>query len=501
MTEAIYILDEICLRTDRFIKAMPKELRKEYGQFFTGVHTARFMASMFDIHAASSCDTLKLLDAGAGSGILTAALAERLLNDTQSVICATCYETDQNIIPLLAENLESLKKAHPDRFESEIIRENYILCNDNGESHGLFECTGRKERFDFIIGNPPYKKISADSPEAKAMPHVCHGAPNLYFLFMAMGVSQLNESAEMVYIIPRSWTSGAYFEKFRHYLLTRTTLEHIHLFESRDKVFEKESVLQETMIVKVCNKKEIPSEVLITTTPDSKNFSNPTRIQSPYSAVVAGRREYVFLPTNEKEIENLRRLNNLPYTMPEIGIRMKTGLVVDFRSREYLRQEKAPDTFPLIYCTHIREGHVKFPAGRENEYLATSRKGMLQPNKNYLFIKRFTAKEEPRRLQCGIYLKRNMPDYEYISSQNKVNFVDSDKEMSECAVFGLYVLFNSRPYDLYYRILNGSTQVNSTEINTMPVPPMDTIELMGKELIKTKDFSEESCDRILNAHI
>ncbi len=42
--------------------------------------------------------------------------------------------------------------------------------------------------------------------------------------------------------------------------------------------------------------------------------------------------------------------------------------------------------------------------------------------------------------------------------------------MSECLVYGLYVLFNSTIYDEYYRILNGSTQVNSTEINAMPVP-------------------------------
>ena len=52
---------------------------------------------------------------------------------------------------------------------------------------------------------------------------------------------------EMVYIIPRSWTSGAYFKRFREYFLTEGKLEHIHLFVSRNKVFDKESVLQETI--------------------------------------------------------------------------------------------------------------------------------------------------------------------------------------------------------------------------------------------------------------
>jgi len=63
------------------------------------------------------------------------------------------------------------------------------------------------------------------------------------------------------------------------------------------------------------------------------------------------------------------------------------------------------------------------------------------------------------------------------------------------------VLFNSTLYDCYYRILNGSTQVNSTEINSMPVPPMSIIETMGKELIRVKDMSVKSCDNILRSYI
>lgn len=75
------------------------------------------------------------------------------------------------------------------------------------------------------------------------------------------------------------------------------------------------------------------------------------------------------------------------------------------------------------------------------------------------------------------------------------------KGLSECVVYGLYVLFNSTLYDSYYRILNGSTQVNSTEVNSMPMPPMTSIEAMGKELIKVHDMSEASCDRILRSYV
>ena len=109
----------------------------------------------------------------------------------------------------------------------------------------------KKHEFDYIIGNPPYLKIAKDAEEAKAMPSVCYGSPNLYFLFWAMGIHNLKQEHELVYIVPRSWTSGAYFKKFRQYLFQYCVITDIHLFESRNKVFDGESVLQETLIIKI----------------------------------------------------------------------------------------------------------------------------------------------------------------------------------------------------------------------------------------------------------
>lgn len=73
--------------------------------------------------------------------------------------------------------------------------------------------------------------------------------------------------------------------------------------------------------------------------------------------------------------------------------------------------------------------------------------------------------------------------------------------MSECIVYGLYVLFNSTLYDRYYRILNGTTQVSSIEVNSMPVPPISIIESMGKELICINNMSTQACDEILENYI
>ena len=190
-------------------------------------------------------------------------------------------------------------------------------------------------------------------------------------------------------------------------------------------------------------------------------------------------------------------LNKFGETLPSIGLRMKTGLTVDFRNRDALRDSAEENAVPLFYAQHIQDGKVVFPVGKEHEYIVTEQSGLRQQNTNYLFVKRFTAKEERRRLQCGVYLARKHPEYAEISTQNKINFICGLRDLSECVVYGLYVLFNSTFYDCYYRILNGSTQVNSTEINAMPVPSMRIIEAMGKELIRIRDIPE----LIQGAHI
>lgn len=492
------MLEKIIEKTNQYIEAMPKKERKKYGQFFTSMETARYMADLFTIPKQK---TITVLDAGAGSGILACAMVERLETVEEiKEICVTCYETDENVLPLLEENLLYVQNKSTKKVDIKIVTENYITSQYLDFNH-MLGGDEEPQKYDLVIGNPPYMKISKAAPEATAMPSVCYGAPNMYFLFASMSLFNLKNNAEMVYIIPRSWTSGAYFKRFREYFLSEGKLVHIHLFGSRNKVFDKEEVLQETIIVKIRKTKIQPETVTITSTNTNKDFNQCTTLVVPYDIVVSGDELYVYLVTNEEEVSVLKKLHQWNKTLPEIGLKMKTGLTVDFRNRDILRNTEEEGAVPLFYSQHIKEGEVHFPIQKEHEYVVTDQKGLMQDNHNYLFVKRFTAKEESRRLQCGVYLAKNFPQYSKISTQNKINFIDGLlTNMSECLVYGLYVLFNSTIYDKYYRILNGSTQVNSTEINAMPVPDIDVIQEMGKKMMKSKDMSEENCNMILEEY-
>ena len=280
------MLDVAIKATTEYIDHMPKSQRKKYGQFFTSKETARFMAGLFEI--PNQCQKLSILDPGAGSGILSIALLERL-QEVPSIreLQLVCYENDPNVVDLLRTNLEMVCSQSDKKISYKILFDNYILSQAT-DYNFMLGANLEPEKFDFVIGNPPYMKIAKDAPEALAMPDVCYGAPNLYFLFASMSLFNLKENGELVYIIPRSWTSGAYFKRFRQKFLSEGILEHIHLFVSRDKVFEKESVLQETIIIKVKKTRSKHKTVTITTTQSNSDFSKKTIFQVPYSTVNHG---------------------------------------------------------------------------------------------------------------------------------------------------------------------------------------------------------------------
>lgn len=293
-----------------------------------------------------------------------------------------------------------------------ILSRNYILEQANSFEGTLLDSLQQEsKKYNLAIVNPPYRKIAKDDPQALAVPSICKGDPNLYFIFTAIALFNLEPDGQMSVIIPRSWTSGLYFRSFRNYLVHSGSVEHLHLFVSRSKVFDKDSVLQETIIVKLRKAKQAP-KITMTSTESNADFNTLTTFQASCNTVIFGPDNYFYLVTNPKEVEILHKLSQFKQTLPDIGLKMKTGLTVDFRVREDLRNNANENTVPLFYSHHLKGGRVEHPIGKEGEWLETGKKGLLQPNTNYLFVKRFTAKEEKRRLQSSIYLADSFPDYE-----------------------------------------------------------------------------------------
>ena len=104
---------------------------------------------------------------------------------------------------------------------------------------------------------------------------------------------------------------------------------------------------------------------------------------------------------------------------------------------------------------------------------------LLVPNQNYVFLRRFTAKEEHHRLVAAPYFAEL--DTEVIGLENHLNYIHRPNgHLTEHETRGLAVLLNSTLMDSYFRIFSGNTQVSATELRKLPLPPLETIVELGR---------------------
>lgn len=489
------LLDNIYSSTTEFTNNMPKIKRKSIGQFFTALPTALYMGNL----AEANQEVVRILDAGAGTGVLAASVLQKLLlKDIVKQINIDLYENNDEVIPTLQSNMRLMEINAAESGKKILInhvKENFILYNkanwDNSVKDGSY---------DIIISNPPYKKIGKKDSESSMMSKVVFGQPNMYFLFMAMAVKLLKDNGEFIFIVPRSWVSGLYFTAFRNYFFENMSVINLHLFESRDRVFEGENVLQETMIIRAKKNQKAPKEITITTSNGNYDFSNIKTFSVPYEVCVkADKHMFMFLPTSLDDVNMLKTVDAFSETLETLGLKLKTGVTVDFRSKQWMRYYPAENTVPLLWAFHFNGGCVKFPLNDEqNQYITLENSALLMDNCNYLLIKRFTSKEERRRLQPAIFLRKEFNEYKYISTENHLNFITRvNGELTEDEAYGLYVVFGSTLWDKYYRILNGNTQVNATEINAIPIPCISDILYLGSQARQYSLLTTQICDYIL----
>jgi adenine-specific DNA-methyltransferase len=211
-----------------------------------------------------------------------------------------------------------------------------------------------KESFDYIISNPPYFKLSKDDKRVNLFQHLVKGQPNIYSFFMAVSVNLLKANGELIFIVPRSFASGQYFNSFRDYFFSHINLSFVHLFKSRNKTFDRDKVLQETLILKGCR---IPSDkVIISTSEGLKDLKKPIEKEYDVSEIIdlKSKAKILHLPTTEFEEHVMLLFKSWNNNLIDFGIQISTGPVVSFdQGNFYLTHTKTQQFFwhRYIGCT------------------------------------------------------------------------------------------------------------------------------------------------------
>ncbi|UUX91992.1 Eco57I restriction-modification methylase domain-containing protein [Methanoplanus endosymbiosus] len=494
--------------------------RKKIGQIFTPKETAMFMAGFVNINPGKSnisgCDNnsgmaeFSLMDPGSGTGNLLSAVCQRILNEAYSPmnIRVDAFECDTLVIPSLKQVLDSCRnslEAEGHRFQFNIIDEDFILHNEQYLEKGSLFREENLFYYDAVISNPPYYKINKQSSQAAIMKDFLSGQPNIYGLFMALSAHMVKDSGDIIFVTPRSFCSGLYYRKVRNWFIKNTCIHWIHNFESRKNRFLNDSILQENVIVHaVKTKAEMCHSSLISSSYDNL-FTDVHQIAVPYKDLIFNRDDenIIRIPTSETELKIIELVDSWKYTLSDFGLRMSTGPVVDFRTKENLRENYSEGKdAPLLWMQNLQGEEIIWPVEGLKKPQAIevnpTTDSILLPVKNYVLIKRFTSKEQKRRLSATSLLKEDFSNYGMIGFENHLNYIHRPKgSLSEDETFGLTAFLNTKLIDLYFRAMNGNTQVNASEINILPIPEISFITDIGSKFRELKEISLANPDEIV----
>ncbi|MFM9966858.1 MAG: Eco57I restriction-modification methylase domain-containing protein [Burkholderiales bacterium] len=484
--------------------AVPRDRQRALGQFLTAAPLAEFMAAMFEPLPS----IVRLLDAGAGAGALTSAFVSRLCEGIDGVraVEVTLYELDPLILRALDETMRECERrcaVAGIRFTFTVHTSSFVEDVSKRLRGGLFETS--PPQFDAAIVNPPYRKIGTDSVERRALHSIGVETSNLYTGFIALIHRLLVPGGQIVAITPRSFCNGPYFRTFREDFLSEVELRRIHVFESRHAAFQDDNVLQENIIFHGVKGTTPPAEMTISSS-SGKHGDAVSEMVIPFDQVVHPRdaERFIHIPSGASHAAVKRTMDGLHSSLAALGLTVSTGRVVDFRLKEDIRKDPEPGTVPLIYSCHFNGNSICWPktdARKPNAIVDNSRtRPWLVPKGMYVLTKRFTSKEEPRRLVACL-LDPDHIDAEWIGLENHLNYFHSNGQgLEPILAMGLYAYLNSTVVDQYFRRFSGHTQVNATDLRSVPYPELGTLRAIGSYM-PNFNISQDAIDELVGGHL
>ncbi|MDP1544992.1 MAG: BsuBI/PstI family type II restriction endonuclease [Anaerolineales bacterium] len=483
---------------------------KEHGQYLTPAAVARYMAKQLgEIQNGAT-----ILEPAIGSGVLACAVIERLIVEKRTFeISITAYETDEELCALSRKVLEVASteaKKNGIKINWQVHQKDFVLACLPDNQPSLFDSEQAKQKkFTHIISNPPYFKLNAEDKRVKAVYGKLNGHTNIYTLFMALSAKLLAPQGKASFIVPRSFCSGVYFSEFRRDLLRDVNPLAVHVFQSRNDVFKGDEVLQENVIFafeklsQPQSNRYLAGHVIISSSNDEKSLEEGVisrkvsfrHLLSNHDGLLLFR-----LPMGVLDEQILDAVDKWDGSLEKYGLQVSTGRVVPFRAKEMLKEQVNGDEFaPLLWMQNVKPYKVEYPLMKFGKPQAISQNdpALLLPNSNYVLLRRFSAKEDKRRLVSAPFLESEFR-FKQIGFENHLNVIFRKKDallVSESV--GLSALLNSAIVDRYFRILNGNTQVNAAELRTLPLPPMEAIRAIGEKIQHISERTPEQVDAVV----
>ena len=466
----------------------PSAKKAQFGQYLTPHSIASFMAGLFSTAPSLHC---RLLDPGAGIGSLTGAFLEKCLQGHLkfSRIDVDAFEIDPDLSSILDHFLSEYSKQLPMTYA--MISNNFIVA-------AAKQIFSNKAVYTHAIINPPYKKIHSGSATRLILKKFGVDTVNMYSAFVALSLELLQPGGQLVAIIPRSFCNGTYFRNFRRYILKNTAIKHIHSFDARDKAFKDDGVLQENVIISLV--KNVPQETVIISNSSDHVFSDLKTRAVDFEQIVwpNDSEQFIRIPTDSSAFNDAIFCKTTS-TLADLSLCVSTGPVVDFRLRPYLRKFDENNTIPLLYSHHFKNNSIMWPdpSSKKPNYIVNDQQTLrfLYPNGYYCVVRRFSSKEEKKRVVAAVADPTRFKSTSMLAFENHLNvFHDNKKPLSRDLAYGLAAYLNSMAVDKLFRSFSGHTQINATDLRQINYPSLKHIMDIGSWAATLGGFPQTEID-------
>lgn len=195
-----FLLNEFEELTIDYINSANLNYRKSKGQYFTPKSIREELLKKLPLNQKK----IKILDPACGTG-------EFLLSASKFFNKADLYgwDIDKKLIEISSKISPKAKFELTDSLTSNI-----------------------KEKFDIVIGNPPYFEFQPNEDIKNRYKEVLNGRTNIFNLFIKLGLDLVKENGYVAYVVPPSMNNGAYFNKLREYIIKHSNIESLSILKS-----------------------------------------------------------------------------------------------------------------------------------------------------------------------------------------------------------------------------------------------------------------------------
>ena len=151
-----------------------------------------------------------------------------------------------------------------------------------------------------------------------------------------------------------------------------------------------------------------------------------------------------------------------------------------------MRKQFSIDDAPLLYPGHFTGGVLSWPRDdfKKPNAIAINQttERWLFPSGYYVAIKRFTSKEEKRRIVATLVDPTFLPNSR-IGFENHLNVYHEKRgPLPADLARGIVAFLNTQAVDDWFREFNGHTQVNATDLRSLAYPDRTTLIELGRSV-------------------